>query len=169
MIGAMSRIITIILQLLLFLAPFEVHADYGYGNSCSAVPNSSPDSDLSRNTAYGHIMLNLDMTKYTGKDSCNPANKLFRFCLRNKSGTPTCTALNLGDSKKLAELSHNPNLGGNPLLKDIRLTVTKLSDLMFLTMPTSRGPKPLACKKTNTNTPPLSQAPQLQEFLPAVR
>ncbi len=147
----MSRIVLPILQLLLFLTPFEVFAYYG--DSCAPVPNINGDSDISSNTAYGHIIGNLDMTSYTGKNACDPSNNLFKFCLKNSSGHPTCTSLILGNSKKLSEVSNSPSLGGDPFLKDIELTVTQLSEVMCLTMPTSRGPLPLACKKMSPDAP----------------
>ena len=66
--------------------------------------------------------------------------------------TPRCSApitIPVGNSKKLSELSSSPELGGNSLLKDLVMTVARLDDYICLTMPTSRGQLPIACKTTS--------------------
>ncbi|HJD64307.1 MAG TPA: type IV secretion system protein [Rickettsia endosymbiont of Sericostoma sp.] len=151
------KAIQIFIQFCLIFFAVEVFA--GYGELCPSASFGTNDY-LKRSTAYGHIMFSIDMTNPLAPDACDPSDARFKFCLKNKEGSPkecTVITLNLNDSKTLGELSDdNPDLGGNSLLKDIILTV-KIVDkrLLCLVMSTSKGPLPLACKNTTTPAPPL--------------
>lgn len=149
------KVIQIFIQFCLIFFSVEVFA--GYGDLCPSV-SFGADDYLKQNTAYGHIMYSIDMIGVP--DACEPTDSQFKFCLKNKAGSsPECKVitLNSNDSRRLSELStdNNPDLGGNPLLKDIILTV-KIIDkrLLCLVMSTSKGQMPLACKHTNTPAPP---------------
>lgn len=147
----------ILLHLYLLFSPCNILANFG--ESCSPLPVSFTDNYLRTQTAYGHILGNIDMiTHITG--ACDPTNEQFTFCLRMPLGNPQiCTppiTLNIGDQARLGDLSTNPLLGGSPQLKDIILTVVRVNDSICLTMPTSRGPMPLACKTTNIASPPVN-------------
>ncbi|WP_410525831.1 TrbL/VirB6 family protein [Rickettsia endosymbiont of Oedothorax gibbosus] len=152
-----SKAIQIFIQFCLIF--FAVEAFACYGELCPSV-SFGTDDYLKKSTAYGHIMFSIDMTNPLAPDACDPSDAKFKFCLKNKEGSPkecTVITLNLNDSKTLGELSaDNPDLGGNSLLKDIILTV-KIVDrrLLCLVMSTSKGPFPLACKNTTIPAPPL--------------
>lgn len=95
------------------------------------------------------------------QDGCKETDPQFKFCIKQSKqglgGSVTCKAvtLNVGERKTLGELDDDSNLGGNYLLKDIPLTVKILSQgQMCLTMPTSRGEMPVACKPTLSPLPP---------------
>lgn len=129
-----------------------------FGESCSGLPAGSADNYLKTDTAYGHMIGNIDMTTYvTG--ACDPTTNELKFCLQMPAGiTPRCgpvITIPVGSSKKLNELSTNPTLGGNDLLKDLVLSVARLDDYICLTMPTSRGQLPIACKTTALVAPPV--------------
>ncbi len=150
-----------LLAVFLLLLATRVMGDFG--TSCSPLPISNSDDYLRQDTAYGYLIDNIDMTKYTPSNSCDPNNDKFNFCLQNEEGAATkCSlaTLNTGDIRKLGQLSNNPNLGGNQLLKDIELAVVVIDDSMCLTMPTSRGAMPLACKKTIVSDPAKDKAAQ---------
>ncbi|MGL4226477.1 MAG: type IV secretion system protein [Rickettsia sp.] len=131
----------------------------GFGESCSSLPTTG-DGYLETDTAYGHIIRNIDMKDPRG--NCNSAASGITFCFKNVEGSSSpCTiyTLNEGDAKKISDLSidNNPDLGANPVLQNIVLTVKKWDNDLCLVMPTSRGPMPVACKSlsaTPTPTPP---------------
>ena len=131
---------------ILFISLEGFAADYGV--SCRGV--SVPVDDyLEQSTAYGHIKNNIDIINVP--DACTTDDSKISFCLKNKDGTCKTIIMNLDDSKKLRELSadNNPNLGANPLLADIVLSVKVLNKMFCLTMPTSRGIMPVICRPTS--------------------
>jgi len=128
-----------------------------WGDVCVSV---TPIDDFLQESAYGHLKNKIDM--HYSVTCCDAQDPHFKFCLNDniveeKAAADTCKTeiiLNNGDSKKISDLSKkNPNLGGNPWLKDIVLTVKKIDTYLCLTMPTSRGPIPLACKNTTIISP----------------
>ena len=128
-----------------------------FGESCSGLPINPSDNYLRTDTAYGHLIGNIDMTTYvTG--ACDPTTNELKFCLQMPAGsTSRCTApitIAVGDSRKLGQISTNPELGGSDQLKDLTLSVVRLDDYICITMPTSRGQLPVACKTTTIAAPP---------------
>lgn len=140
------KVINFFIKLCIFLFSFEgLAADYGV--PCKGV--SMPvDTYLEQNTAYGHIKYSIDIINVPG--ACNSNDSKISFCLKNKDGTCKTITMNLDDSQKLSALStdNNPDLGANPLLADIILSVKVLNDMFCLTMPTSKGIMPLTCRPT---------------------
>lgn len=150
------KLIKFIALIVLWLAP--VIATANFGESCSGLPAGPSDNYLKTDTAYGHMIGNIDMTTYvTG--ACDPTTNELIFCLQMPVGaSPRCSTpitIPVGNSKKLSELSSSPELGGNSLLKDLIISVTRLDDYICLTMPTSRGQLPIACKTTSLVAPPV--------------
>lgn len=137
------------------------HAFANFGESCVNLPGTSGDNYLRLNTAYGHLIDNIDMKSYV-PDSCNPNNNKIKFCLKNPPGSsPICKLVELteGDRTTLGLLSaNNPNLGGNKILQNIPLVVKRLENNICLYMETSRGSMPVACKNTVTAAPAKSVA-----------
>ncbi len=148
-----GKVIKVLIQCCLVLFSSKVFA--GFGDPCPSV-SFAVDDYLRQNTAYGHLLYSIDMTGTP--NGCDATDPQFKFCLKNKDGSPIeckVITLNLNDSKRLSELStdNNPDLGGNTLLKDIILTVKIIDKRLCLVMSTSKGQLPLACKNTTTPTP----------------
>ena len=81
---------SLLLQIYLFFLGAWALADYG--ESCSAtLPITLSDDDLKRNTAYGHLIQNIDI-KSCALGCVKDDTKLI-FCLRNPNITTTlnCT------------------------------------------------------------------------------
>jgi type IV secretion system protein VirB6 len=128
--------------------------------SCTPVPLDSSDNYLST-TAYGYITSNIDMQIYAS-NPCNRNDLSFNFCIYNPlQSSPPCepVELQLGDTVALGAVSSNPDIGGNAFLSNIPLSVSQITEtLICLTMPTSRGASPIACKSTefvNPMPPPI--------------
>ncbi|XVN41058.1 MAG: type IV secretion system protein [Rickettsia endosymbiont of Argas persicus] len=141
--------------IIICLECFSLNSLAGFGDSCSTLPTTT-DGYLEGNTAYGYIIRSIDMKAPGG--NCDASKPGITFCFKNKDGSSApCTmyTLNQGDSKKISELStdNNPNLGANPILKNIVLTVKALDNDVCLLMPTSRGPMPVACKSLSSIPP----------------
>lgn len=137
---------------LCFVATLSIPGAQAYfGESCVQPPISDGSGYLASNTVYGLMQSSIDMDGH-----CSVSGQLFRFCLMN-ADLATCTIidLNLGDNVKLSDISTNPNLGGNPLLANLEMSVEIISGALCLVMPTSRGKMPLACR----NYIPSSNAP----------
>lgn len=137
------------------LEGFALTSFAGFGDSCASLPTTT-DGYLESDTAYGYIMRSIDMKAPGG--NCDANKPGITFCFKNKDGSSDpCTmyTLNQGDSKKISDLSkdNNPDLGANPILKNIVLTVQTWQNDICLLMPTSRGPMPVACKSLSNNTP----------------
>ncbi|HJD55652.1 MAG TPA: type IV secretion system protein [Rickettsia endosymbiont of Pyrocoelia pectoralis] len=135
---------------------FALTSFAGFGESCSTLPTTA-DGYLETGTAYGYIIRSIDMKAPGG--NCDASINSLTFCFKNKdSSSKPCTmySLNEGDSKKISELStdNNLDLGANPVLQNIVLTVKKQSNDLCLFMPTSRGPMPVACKSLSSTAPP---------------
>ncbi len=148
-----GKVIKVFIQCCLVLFSSKVFA--GFGDPCPSA-SFAVDDYLRQNTAYGHLLYSIDMTGTP--NGCDATDPQFKFCLKNKDGSPIeckVITLNLNDSKRLSELStdNNPDLGGNTLLKDIILTVKIVDKRLCLVMATSKGQLPLACKNTTTPTP----------------
>jgi type IV secretion system protein VirB6 len=146
-----------LVMVILFYMTLSCHtsAFANFGQSCSGLPISPLDNYLMINTAYGHLIGNIDMSTYV-TDPCNPDNEQLKLCLRLPTGsTAPCAllTLNVGDTIRLGDVSTNPALGGSKFLKDIVLNVTRTSNYICLNMPTSRGVLPIACKTTNVSGP----------------
>ncbi|MFY9589818.1 type IV secretion system protein [Rickettsia endosymbiont of Halotydeus destructor] len=142
--------------IMVYLMFINLNSFGGFGDSCSSLP-TTPDGYLEENTAYGYLIRSIDMK--TPEDNCDLSDPTLKLCIKNKEGSnPPCTMyiLKENDFKKLSELSvdNNPELGANPLLKDIGLTVKRWgSNDLCLLMPTSRGPMPVACKTLSSPAP----------------
>ena len=150
-----NRFIIFVAFICLWLYPRAILANFG--QSCSGLPTNPSDSYLRTDTAYGHLIGNIDMTTYvTG--ACDPTTNEIMFCLQMPAGvTPRCTApitVAVGDSTTLGQISTNPELGGSAQLKDLILSATRIDDYICLTMPTSRGLLPVVCKTTTIAAPP---------------
>ncbi len=148
-----GKVIKVFIQCCLVLFSSKVFA--GFEDPCPSV-SFAVDNYLRQNTAYGHLLYSIDMTGTP--NGCDATDPQFKFCLKNKDGSPIeckVITLNLNDSKRLSELStdNNPDLGGNTLLKDIILTVKIVDKRLCLVMATSKGQLPLACKNTTTPAP----------------
>ncbi len=155
----------IILVIQLYLVFFSGEALARYGESCQSAPiSASSDNYLINDTAYGQVIRSIDMRETLG--GCDPLDKQFKFCVKQTikdnlgADVTKCVpfTLNVGDIVSLEEIAGrgDPQLGGNYLLKNIRLTVEIMAThMMCLTMPTSRGSMPVACKST-TLPPPSS-------------
>ncbi|MGX6959860.1 MAG: palindromic element RPE1 domain-containing protein [Rickettsia endosymbiont of Pentastiridius leporinus] len=142
--------------IIICLKVFALTSFAGFGESCSTLPTTS-DGYLETDTAYGYIIRSIDMK--APKGNCDPSINSLTFCFKNKEGSSNpCTmyTLNIGDSKKISELStdNNPDLGANPVLENIILTVKQGAADLCLFMPTSRGPMPVACKSLSSTPPP---------------
>jgi len=142
--------------IIICLESFALNSFAGFGESCSSLPTTS-DGYLERRTAYGCVIGSIDMKAPGG--NCNSAVAGITFCFKNIEGSSSpCTmyTLNEGDSKKISDLSadNNPDLGANPMLQNIVLTVKKWDNDLCLVMPTSRGPMPVACKSLSATPPP---------------
>lgn len=156
------KVIKILIHLYLLFSSVEVFAAYGESCPSAPIPSSAPDNYLINDTAYGQVIRNIDMKEIQG--GCDPLDKQFKFCVKqistDNSGAAVikCVpfALNVGDTTTLSEIAGtgDPQLGGNYLLKDIRFKVQILpNQMMCLTMPTSRGTMPVACKTTSLPPP----------------
>jgi len=145
--------------IIICLEGFALSSFAGFGDSCATLPTTT-DRYLEKDTAYGYIIRSIDMKAQGG--NCDPSAAGITFCFKNKDGSSKpCTmyTLNQGDSKKISDLStdNNPDLGANPILQNIVLTVQQQNNNLCLFIPTSRGPMPVACKSlsaTPTPTPP---------------
>ncbi|AFB20678.1 TrbL/VirB6 family protein [Rickettsia canadensis] len=152
----MKTLKTLKIFIMVCIASVSLASFAGFGESCSSLPATS-DKYLETDTAYGYIIRNIDMKDPRG--NCDSAVPGITFCFKNIEGSSSpCTmyTLNEGDSKKISDLStdNNPDLGANPVLQNIVLTVKKLDNDLCLIMPTSRGPMPVACKSLSANPPP---------------
>lgn len=140
----LSLRILLIQLLLLFAVPYSFA---NFGESCSIPPRGSNDDDLIKNTAFGYILNNIDMKTHID-NGCDIAGDEFNFCIREalETGSP-CTPVQktVGDSFPLRSITANPDLL-KPSIKDIMLTVSVLENNVCLTMPTSRGEKPIVCR-----------------------
>lgn len=145
-----SRIKLLILFLVIQLWMLNAKADFG--DSCTPPPISDSTGYLVSNTAYGHIQKNIDMTTNIG-NGCLEDGNFLRFCIRNSVPSPICQAveMSLGDEVALSSISSNPNIGGNPLLADVKLKVELIGNSLCLTMPTSRGRMPIICRIYNSS------------------
>src|SRR4051812_37060070 len=72
-----------ILLMVVLLMPNTVKANFG--ESCAILPISTADNYLMSNTAYGHIIGNIDMTTYI-KGACDKKGTDFKFCLKLPDG-----------------------------------------------------------------------------------
>lgn len=147
-----SKIVIILLSFVLLRVEYALAS---FGDSCSVLPISPTDNYLRMNTAYGHIIGNIDMKAQPGAgntvDPCDATDPDFRFCLKDATGiAPYCTQVILreGDTRKLMDITTNPDLLSNESIKEILLTVSWINSNLCLTMPTSRGPMPIICKST---------------------
>lgn len=143
--------------IIICLESFALASFAGFGDSCATLPTTI-DGYLESNTAYGYIIRSIDMKAPGG--NCDTNTSSITFCFKNKTSSSTpCTmyTLNQGDSKKISDLStdNNPDLGANPILQNIALTVQAWQNDLCLFMPTSRGPMPVACKSLSSTLPPI--------------
>ena len=135
----------------LLLGTTNVYADT-FGESCSALPLVDSSSYLVNDTAYGYIQKSIDMKTHV-VDGCLAEGDDFKFCIRNQGGhAKVCTAvtMQIGDTSRLGDLSENPDISGKPSLASIPLTVKIVENEVCLTMPTSRGIMPIACRDRET-------------------
>ena len=141
------KVMKFFIQICLLVSSLEVMAA-NYGVPCSGVVMPT-DPYLEQSTAYGHIKNNIDIVSIP--DACTTDDSQITFCLKNKDASCKTISMKLDESRKLGELStdNNPDLGGDPLLKDIVLSVKVLNGMFCLTMPTSRGIMPLTCRTTS--------------------
>ena len=147
--AVMSKSISqVLISLVLQLWCLSSYANFG--ESCVALPKVDGTGYLTNDTAYGYLVKNIDM-KTNITNGCTQDAGVLRFCIRNNTTSPICkpVALNLGNIVKLREISTNPDLGANPLLSDIQLSVEKLESSLCLMMLTSRGKMPVICRNYN--------------------
>ena len=141
---------------LLFLQLWFCGAEANFGDSCVALPKVDSTGYLVSDTAYGYLAKNIDMTINIPNiaNGCTQDGGILRFCIRDNSVPLNCTplALNLGNVVKLRDISSNPDLGANPLLADIQLSVEVVESSLCLMMLTSRGKMPLICRDYNSAT-----------------
>lgn len=143
----LSKILLVFVQGVLVLSAHFAHAST-FGDSCSALPVFDDTTYLVNDTAYGFLQQNIDMKTYVN-DGCKKGGSLFKFCIKNESSSPDfCTkvTLSVGDKTTVGAISSNPDIGGNPVLKDIALEVKAIDNEVCLVMPTSRGVLPLMCR-----------------------
>lgn len=150
-----NKLAHIIVTLYFLMLAAPVFANFG--ESCSGLPAFPADNYLKTETAYGHLIGNIDMTTYvTG--ACDPTTNEITFCFQMPAGImPRCSppvTIPVGDSRRLGDISTNPALGGNDLLKDLVLSAVRMDDFICLMMATSRGQLPVICKTTTIVRPP---------------
>lgn len=122
-----------------------------FGESCVNLPAVDNSGYLMNDTAYGYLVKNIDMTTNI-PNGCTQDGNVLRFCIKNDTTNPVCkpVAMNLGQVKTLQDISSNPDIGGNPLLSDIKLSVEVVESNLCLMMSTSRGKMPVICRAYNS-------------------
>ena len=122
-----------------------------FGESCVNLPAVDNSGYLMNDTAYGYLVKNIDMTTNI-PNGCTQDGNVLRFCIKNDTTNPVCkpVAMNLGEVKTLQDISSNPDIGGNPLLSDIKLSVEVVESNLCLMMSTSRGKMPVICRAYNS-------------------
>ena len=143
----------LLFQLIIFLfiklGCYSAYANFG--ESCVNLPAVDNSGYLMNDTAYGYLVKNIDMTTNI-PNGCTQGGNILRFCIRNNTTNPVCNPvnMNLGESKKLQEISSNPDIGANPLLSDIQVSVEVIENNLCLMMLTSRGKMPVICRAYNS-------------------
>ncbi len=140
-----------IIAIIVLFSSQNVFADFG--QQCPSVI-FAVDSEFIQNTAYGHVLSNIDITTYIN-GGCDPDDPQLKFCIKNKAGSQKICkeiTMNVGEQWTLSQLNDNPSLGMNEVLKDLLLTATVINNKLCLMMPTSRGPMALVCKDTTLPT-----------------
>ncbi|MCP5363155.1 MAG: type IV secretion system protein [Rickettsiaceae bacterium] len=143
----------LLFQLIIFLfiklGCYSAYANFG--ESCVNLPAVDNSGYLMNDTAYGYLVKNIDMTTNI-QNGCTQDGNILRFCIRNNITNPVCNpvAMNLGQVKKLQDISSNPDIGANPLLADIQVSVEVVDSNLCLMMSTSRGKMPVICRAYNS-------------------
>jgi type IV secretion system protein VirB6 len=143
----------LLFQLIIFLfiklGCYSAYANFG--ESCVNLPAVDNSGYLMNDTAYGYLVKNIDMTTNI-QNGCTQDGNILRFCIRNNTTNPVCNpvAMNLGQVKKLQDISSNPDIGANPLLADIEVSVEVVDSNLCLMMSTSRGKMPVICRAYNS-------------------
>lgn len=143
----------LLFQLIIFLfiklGCYSAYANFG--ESCVNLPAVDNSGYLMNDTAYGYLVKNIDMTTNI-QNGCTQDGNILRFCIRNNTTNPVCNpvAMNLGQVKKLQDISSNPDIGANPLLADIQVSVEVVDSNLCLMMSTSRGKMPVICRAYNS-------------------
>lgn len=143
----------LLFQLIIFLfiklGCYSAYANFG--ESCVNLPAVDNSGYLMNDTAYGYLVKNIDMTTNI-QNGCTQNGNILRFCIRNNTTNPVCNpvAMNLGQVKKLQDISSNPDIGANPLLADIQVSVEVVDSNLCLMMSTSRGKMPVICRAYNS-------------------
>ncbi|XVN42030.1 MAG: type IV secretion system protein [Candidatus Rickettsia vulgarisii] len=147
----MHKAIQTVIYFCLLLFSVEVFAEFGSSCPTASLPYNDRDNYLKEYTVYGYIISHIDMNVIS--DGCKPEDKQFKFCVMNKDKA-TCKqfTLNVNDSKTIGDFNSDKSLAfeDNETLNKVILTVKVLpNNLMCLTMSTSRGEMPVACKRTD--------------------
>jgi len=139
----------LIIFLFIKLGCYSAYANFG--ESCVNLPAVDNSGYLMNDTAYGYLVKNIDMTTNI-QNGCTQDGNILRFCIRNNTTNPVCNpvAMNLGQVKKLQDISSNPDIGANPLLADIQVSVEVVDSNLCLMMSTSRGKMPVICRAYNS-------------------
>ena len=139
------------LVIFLFIKLSCCSAYASFGESCVNLPAVDNTGYLMNDTAYGYLVKNIDMTTNI-PNGCTQGGNILRFCIRNNTTNPVCSPvnMNLGEVKKLHEISSNPDIGANPLLSDIQVSVEVIENNLCLMMLTSRGKMPVICRAYNS-------------------
>jgi type IV secretion system protein VirB6 len=139
------------LVIFLFIKLSCCSAYASFGESCVNLPAVDNTGYLMNDTAYGYLVKNIDMTTNI-PNGCTQGGNILRFCIRNNTTNPVCSPvnMNLGEVKKLHEISSNPDIGANPLLSDIQVSVEVIENNLCLMMSTSRGKMPVICRAYNS-------------------
>jgi type IV secretion system protein VirB6 len=142
---AVRQIIVLATYLVLAISTGNAYATT-FGETCGTLPVVDDSGYLNNDTAYGYIKKSLDIKTYV-KDGCSSQGS-FKFCIKNQSGSSeACEQASIKDgaSALLKTLSTNPDIGGDPILGEIALSVKTIGNQSCLVMPTSRGTMPLLC------------------------
>ena len=139
----------LIIFLFIKLGCYSAYANFG--ESCVNLPAVDNSGYLMNDTAYGYLVKNIDMTTNI-QNGCTQDGNILRFCIRNNTTNPVCNpvAMNLGQVKKLQDISSNPDIGANPLLADIQVSVEVVDSNLCLMMSTSRGKMSVICRAYNS-------------------
>jgi type IV secretion system protein VirB6 len=147
MMNLVSKVLLILMQSMILLCADFARAST-FGQTCSALPIIGSIDYLVQDTAYGFLRNNIDMKTYV-TDGCSSGGSEFKFCIKNAIGSPEfCSkkTMRIGEKATLSSMNSNPDIGQNPMLKDIILEVKAIENEVCLMMPTSRGNMPLMCR-----------------------
>lgn len=148
-VSKLRKLILVLLPCLLFIT-IPQNAFANYGETCASFSVSLSDSYFTNSTAYGFLLNNIDM-KTNVPGGCNQPKDKIQFCIRNRGALPCdLVSMSSNEKRKVADISTNPDIGGNKIIGDIYLTASIIGPNLCLSMQTSRGFNPLMCRKIET-------------------